>query len=51
MEFRIKNDPKIELNGTKVKPKHGQIGQGKEFMTKQPVEVENFNKIWGQYIN
>ena len=43
MEFRVKNDPKMELNGTKVKPDYGQVGKGKEFMTNQPVEVEIIN--------
>ena len=43
MEFKIKNKPKLERKGTKVDPKYGQPGRGKEFMTRDPVEVEVIN--------
>lgn len=43
MEFKIKNNPKLELNGTKVEPKYGGRGKGKEFMTEESVEVDIIN--------
>ncbi len=43
VEFRIKNTPKLERNGTRVQPAYNQRGGGKEFMTFDPVEVEVIN--------
>jgi len=43
MEFKIKNNPPMQLNGTRVDPAFGGRGAGKEFMTTNPVEVEIIN--------
>ena len=48
VEFKIKNSPNVQ-GGTKVAPKYGEIGKGKEYYTVDKVEVEivnyqNFNK-------
>ena len=43
MEFKVKNTPKLERNGTKVTPRYGGEGKGKEFMTLEQVEVEVIN--------
>jgi len=43
MEFRIKNNPRPFKNGTKVEPKYGNVGKGKEFSTFDPVKVEVIN--------
>ena len=43
MEFRIKNNPRPRLNGTRVQPCCGGMGGGREFMTMDPVLVEIIN--------
>lgn len=43
LEFKILNNPKLELKGKKVEPAHGQSGKGNEFMTKEPVAVDIIN--------
>lgn len=43
VEFNIKNHPKFERNGTKVRPDFNQPGGGKEFMTNDIVDIEVIN--------
>jgi RHS repeat-associated protein len=40
MEFQIKNNPTMNVNGTRVTPKYGGSGGGREYMTTDPVQVE-----------
>lgn len=40
LAFRITNDPKLVLEGTRVRPKDEQAGGGTEWMTIERVEVE-----------
>ena len=42
-EFEILNNPQLLRNGSKVSPAFNQIGQGAEFMTKDPVKVRLIN--------
>lgn len=43
MEFRITNQPELIRNGTRVNPKYGGRGGGREFMTQDQVQVEIIN--------
>lgn len=43
VEFEILNNPKLELNGSKVEPLFGQPGKGSEFMSKGPIRVKFIN--------
>jgi len=43
MEFRIRNNPNLQRNGTRVTPANGGRGGGREFMTTDPVDVEIIN--------
>ena len=43
VEFEISNNPKLQLNGTKVKSDFGQPGKGSEFMSTSPIEVDILN--------
>lgn len=43
MKFKIKNNPVLQLNGTKVAPKYGMPGGGTEFMTTDKVKVKIIN--------
>jgi len=43
MEFRIRNTPHMQRNGTRISPSHGGRGGGKEYMTTDPVEVDIIN--------
>ncbi len=43
MEFRLKNDLSLERGGTRVDPANGGRGGGREYMTRNPVEVEIIN--------
>jgi len=40
VEFRLRGNPKLELEGTKVSPRYGEPGGGREWMTTESVEVE-----------
>ena len=44
VEFEITNNPKIQLNGTKVAPAYGMPGKGSEFMTTDKVRI-NLNNL------
>ena len=43
MDFRIKNNPSMTRNGTKVDPTYSARGGGRKYMTTGPVEVEIIN--------
>jgi hypothetical protein len=43
IEFKIKNNPPLLLNGNKVSPRYGMHGKGAEFMTKDQVKVNLIN--------
>jgi hypothetical protein len=43
MEFRVKNQPSMERNGTRVTPASGGSGGGREYSTPDLVEVEIIN--------
>lgn len=43
MEFRLKGSPALERNGTRVTPKYGGRGGGREYMSTEHVEVEIIN--------
>lgn len=40
MEFRIRNNPRLEIDAGRVEPAHGREGEGREYMSEDPVEVE-----------
>ena len=43
MEFRLRNEPSLSRAGTRVTPRYGGGGGGREYMSIQPVAVEVIN--------
>lgn len=43
VEFKIMNNPTLQLTGSKVKAANGMMGKGAEFMTTDPVKVQLIN--------